>query len=93
MASRIDFPDGNQLAGFERHALFSHAPQTDSNGVVEDGNDVTQRPTEPGEFAHDQAVASMKLSMRIGLEKAGIAASHSRAGAGLPNFTASRFPP
>ena len=31
---------------------------------VEDGDDLTQRPTEPGEFAHDQAVASMKSSMR-----------------------------
>ena len=30
---------------------------------VEDGDDLTQRPTEPREFADDQAVASMKSSM------------------------------
>ena len=30
---------------------------------LEDGDDLTQRPTEPEEFADDQTVASMKSSM------------------------------
>ena len=31
---------------------------------VEDGDDLTQRPTEPGELADDQTVASIKSPMR-----------------------------
>ena len=32
---------------------------------VEDGHDLTQRPTEPGEFAHDQAVAALQDARQL----------------------------
>ena len=44
--------------------LHRHEGDAGLGEGVEDGDDLAQRPTEPGEFAHDQAVASMKSSMR-----------------------------
>ena len=32
---------------------------------VEDGHDLTQRPAEPGEFAHDQAVAALQDARQL----------------------------
>ena len=44
--------------------LHRHEGDAGLGEGVEDGDDLTQRPTEPGEFADDQTVASMESSMR-----------------------------